>query len=141
MLEWKGVPSHKGQLPSHIYAFWTEPDGAFQEERFGRVALRGEALETYVLWYAGLSPGEQRQWDGLLAGLQPGDDVPARIRQFVFQGPDGKPIDDHPTDEAPPSESGRDLLLEVLEAEQEGLPVQGQEPSAEPRRDEQQGEQ
>ncbi len=114
-VEWKGTPAHKGQLPSMAYAFWTEPDRAFQEERFGRVLLVGEDLEKYVLWYRGLNPAERGQWDALVKGLQPGADALARIRSFTFQRPKEKPVKNPlPKDDVPQKEPGRDLLLEAL---------------------------
>jgi hypothetical protein len=115
-LEWSGTPAHKGQLPSMVYAFWTEPNTAFQETHFGRIVLRGEALEEYVLWYRGLHAAERGQWDALLAGLRPDGDAVQRLRSFAFRPTDGKTSGaEEAKGQEPQKDPGRGLLLEALE--------------------------
>ncbi|MFH1531493.1 MAG: hypothetical protein ABIK09_12265 [Pseudomonadota bacterium] len=116
-LEWTGSPAHKGQVPSLAYAFWTEPAAAFQTERFGRVVLTGEALETYVLWYRGLAPDQRAGWDALVAGLRPGAGAIDRLRAHRFEAGDEAQVENEQTRiEAPRTEKGRDVLAEALEA-------------------------
>ena len=115
-LEWSGSPAHKGQLPSMAFAFWTEPNTDFQEKHFGRVVLRGEALEEYVLWYRGLYDAERTQWDALISRLRPGPDTIQRLRSFTFRPSDGKTsgMKDAEGPEAQ-KDPGRGLLLDALE--------------------------
>ena len=68
----------KSALPALFYAFWSQPDEAFQRAHFGRQVLEGDGLAQYVLWYRSLSADEMRQWDAFVTGCRPGPDLVAR---------------------------------------------------------------
>ena len=80
LVEWSGIFCEKQAPPAFIYAFWAEPDEAFQEEHFGRTVLEGMNLAKYVAWYAALSEKETQEWDEFIASLSPGDDLWEKIR-------------------------------------------------------------
>jgi hypothetical protein len=75
--------NHSSQ-PAYFFAAWAEPDEAFQVAHFGKVMISGDDLINYSLWNAGLTPHEDKEWEDLLAGLHPADDLKAKLRGFVF---------------------------------------------------------
>jgi len=52
--------------PRICFAAWDEPDDRAQTQLFGSVRLTGEELFDYCLWYAGLSPKENQEWEAFL---------------------------------------------------------------------------
>ncbi|MEX2544470.1 MAG: hypothetical protein WD316_05025 [Phycisphaeraceae bacterium] len=88
-------------LPRLAYAIWTEPNEAVQRERLGRVALRGQSLLHWVVYYNALAPDTRQQWRDALAGLDPAA-PPAAQLEAVDTG--------HPADDA----RLREWLLEAL---------------------------
>jgi hypothetical protein len=56
--------------PHLVYAGWAVPDVRAQQERLGRVALRGESLAAYVGWRSALSEARGIEWDRLLDSLR-----------------------------------------------------------------------
>lgn len=73
-----------GRVPAFCYASWNEPDEAAQKEHFGKVALRGDELLQYCLWRNGLSSAQADEWETLLTGLKPGNDLGTKIKGFYF---------------------------------------------------------
>lgn len=82
-LETEGNPP-RHILPPLLFAAWSEPDAAFQQQHFGRTVLDGESLGDYVFWRQGLTDSQAAQWDELLTGLKPDDDLAARLDAFRF---------------------------------------------------------
>ena len=71
-----------GQLPEICYAAWSRPDGKFQKNHLGKVALKGKDLLDYCLWRAGLNDAEAKRWNALLGDLKPGKNLKAQLRRF-----------------------------------------------------------
>jgi len=87
VVEWRDVPldiSEEG-LPMFLYAWWADPETAFQREHLGWVALRGETLADYVVWRVSLDAGRGDEWDTFLDGLTPGRDLEEQIEAFRFR--------------------------------------------------------
>jgi len=74
------------RLPTFAYALWAEPDAAYQQARFGKPALTGQALAEVIGWRCGLSADEAAQWDAFLGGLAPGKDLAKKLGAFRFKG-------------------------------------------------------
>lgn len=74
------------RLPLFCYASWTEANGDFQREHFGRVLLEGDELLEYCLWRDGLADTRAAAWDKLLSGLRPGEELTNRLAAFQFTG-------------------------------------------------------
>ncbi|MEX0641775.1 MAG: hypothetical protein WD468_03695 [Pirellulales bacterium] len=72
--------------PTLCYATWSEPNQKFQHEHFGKVALTGKALQSYAMWYHGLTAKESAQWDAFVEKLTPGPDLKKVLGQFQFSG-------------------------------------------------------
>lgn len=75
-----------GAPPSFCYATWSEPDREFQQRRFGRVLIEGDALATYCSWRVSLHAREGTEWDHFLESLTPGGDLAGAISGFTFSG-------------------------------------------------------
>lgn len=73
-----------GDLAQIVYAFWAEPAEQFQLERFGRIVLDKEPLETHCRWRENLDAPLRAEWDTFIAGLQPGPELEATLRSFQF---------------------------------------------------------
>ncbi len=91
-VEWtaKLSPRKKAErsvLPTQCYAVWCEPDVDFQQAHIGQVLLDDAELAEYVLWSAGLSESESKEWETFLATITPDDDVAARLEGFEFFTP------------------------------------------------------
>jgi len=86
-LSWEAVGRQGCETPQLLYASWAEPDEAFQKEHLGRVMLEGEGLAQYVVWRAGLSAAQRREWSAFVAGLRPGENLVDELKQFRFSAP------------------------------------------------------
>jgi len=64
-----GRDSKAPGLPAYVYASWAEPNVEAQARLFGRTALDGEALWTYCLLHARLTPEQQIAWAKGLSAL------------------------------------------------------------------------
>jgi hypothetical protein len=93
-----------------LYAWWTEPDTGFQRAHLGTVAVRGEALATYVMWRVSLDASRGEEWEAFLGGLSPGPDLASRISSFCFADK-GPTAEDRPESLA---DTPRSLILEGL---------------------------
>ncbi len=76
-------------LPNTLFALWSEPNDAFQEEHFGRVVLDNENLEDYCQWRRELSKKRGREWDKFVKSLEPGDELIQALNDFTFKGEAG----------------------------------------------------
>ncbi len=90
VLQWRerlasGEPEHTS-LPNTLFALWSEPDVAYQEEHFGRVVLDNEDLGDYCEWRRELSKKRGREWDRFVKSLQPGEELIQSLRDFKFKG-------------------------------------------------------
>ena len=96
---WSGFLPEDKQIPVFCSAVWAEPDAAFQELHFGKVALQGESLCEYVLWRKALTATQAREWDQFVAALRPDDALVSRLTEFRFSS-------DPPDDAAESDEAG-----------------------------------
>jgi hypothetical protein len=71
-------------FPFFCYASWTQADAAYQKKHFGRVILAGDELTRYCLWRCSLDAQRGGQWDGFLAGLEPGRGLVEKLDAFRF---------------------------------------------------------
>lgn len=106
--------SEKGRVPSFCYASWSVPDEAAQRRHFGRVLLSGEELTQYCLWRAGLDEKEANEWDTLLAGLLPGDELKEKIETFRFSSEMLQTVASGQSQSTGPSDFIRSLLSDAL---------------------------
>jgi len=118
VVTWETDLRKQPALPVLAFASWTCPERKTQEKHFGRVLLTRDDLAQYVLWYGGLSEDEARQWDRLIDGCRPGEDLESSIGAFRFDG-DPKPDPSKP-DEEPKSlaDGPRQLILGGLSREE-----------------------
>ncbi len=91
VVRWEDQLDEKVIVPGLFYVVFAEPDEDAQQRHFGRVLLRGEDLQQYVVWYRALSAEEARQWDEFLDGVTPDDDLSAALEAFQFEGPAVQP--------------------------------------------------
>lgn len=82
------------QIPRICYATWAVPNTEYQQAHFGDVLLTGEDLSMYCLWYRGLTIDEAREWDQVIDGLRPDDELRSKLRSFRFAGEPAKPSED-----------------------------------------------
>jgi hypothetical protein len=114
---WRGNPQENLESPSDVpmlcYALWTQPNEKFQETRFGRVVLEGEALIEYSYWHESLTLEEAGKWDDHLNSMRPGPDLEARLKDFRFVplAKDSQSKDKIPADY---SDEARNLILRAL---------------------------
>lgn len=110
-----GRNSDQLELPAVLYAFWAQPDEAYQKKHFGQPPLQNEELAEFCLWHRGLPRKQAEQWDEFVSSLQPGDDLGDRIKRFAFDGE--RPVED--VESPPPSEAdvAKALLLQALTGE------------------------
>ncbi len=104
------------QLPELCYAVWCEPDEQTQAKYFGKTILLGEGLLNYCLWYESLSKEEAAQWDTLIAGSEPGEDLLKRLKAFRFSPGQTKP-DKPDDDQGNYAERAIEIIKEALEPE------------------------
>lgn len=110
-VNWNGplTPDAKPRQPPYtVYAVWATPDEEAQKARFGKVVLKDQALGDYCLWYAGLSSAERREWDMLIARLQPRDDHRSALEAFRFTGEEERAAKQE--NKRPLSSRARDLI-------------------------------
>jgi hypothetical protein len=101
-----------GRLPVFCYASWSVADADFQKRHFGRVILAGDALQQYCLWRAGLNAAQAGEWDALLAGLGPGDEIRKKLESFLFSNEAVSTVAVPSQQQVPSaSEYGRRLIL------------------------------
>jgi hypothetical protein len=98
------------EWPVVLYAFWSMPQENVQTQQFGRVVLDGRKLGEYCLWYGGLSPKEQQEWDALLQTFDADGPWIERLKTFRFAA-DGEQRQEDTGDAA---STGIDLLTDVL---------------------------
>ncbi len=114
---WRGNPQENLESPSDVpmlcYALWAQPNEKFQETRFGRVVLEGEALIEYSYWHESLTLEEAGKWDDHLNSMRPGPDLEARLKDFRFVplAKDSQSKDKIPADY---SDEARNLILRAL---------------------------
>jgi len=82
-------------LPNLVYAFWSEPDTAYQLQHLGTIAFADEDLADFCLWYLALPEAKQGEWDAFVDSLTPDGDLMNRLREFGFSDETGpvKPDD------------------------------------------------
>ncbi len=71
-------------VPAFAYAVWSVPDSKVQTDHFGRVILEQEDLAHYILWHAGLTGDEAKQWNAMLDGLKSESNPTETLRSFKF---------------------------------------------------------
>ncbi|NUQ62229.1 MAG: hypothetical protein HUU20_07060 [Pirellulales bacterium] len=113
-VQWSASLRERRALPVVCFALWTSADGKFQEDHFGKVVVKGRELAQYVMWYRGLTPEEILEWDRLISGCQPWQDLAKRIGNFRFSHE--PPPDTQEPDEATPSlaDLPKRLILEDI---------------------------
>ena len=74
------------RLPAFCYASWMGVDEEFQKAHLGKVILKGDEFLQYCLWRGGLDAQRGKEWDGLLAELQPGEKLQQKVEAFRFSG-------------------------------------------------------
>lgn len=85
--------SRSEELPFLCYAVLGLANEAFQKEHFGKVVLRDDQLFQYCFWHKGLSAEQRTEWDEFVAGLDGGEDVPAKVGSFHFKSETHPPVD------------------------------------------------
>ncbi len=83
-IRWREQPLTRDGLPPILYAAWDDPDEARQNRHFGAVALHGEALIEFCVWYHGLTAGERREWDSFIDRLRPDPELHKALSDFRF---------------------------------------------------------
>lgn len=78
--------TNANQLPFSCYASWAQASQEFQMAHFGKVALTGDELAQYCLWWSSQDATHGGEWDAFLAGLKPGDGLMEKIDAFRFTG-------------------------------------------------------
>ncbi len=111
-LSWEAVGRQGCETPQLLYASWAEPDEAFQKEHLGRVMLEGERLAQYVVWRAGLSATQRREWSAFIADLRPGESLVGELKQFRFSKPTTMPSTMPAQDSDEGVTRGAELILE-----------------------------
>lgn len=116
------------EWPSVLYAFWTEPDDAYQAKHFGKTAVNGDVLCEYCLWYRALSKEQAAAWDAFVDGLKPGPEIADRIKHFHFSGePEIENLESPPLSRA---DTAKSILLQELAGQ--AWPPQRSVPGAAP---------
>jgi hypothetical protein len=112
-------PDDASRMPVFCYASWSDPNGSFQKKCFGRVALSGDKLLQYCLWRAGLDEKRAGEWDGLLAGLEPGEGLNKKLAAFRFSG---EPLQSN-TSSQPQISSLSDFPRDLIKTALQGNPA------------------
>lgn len=90
MLQWRerlaSGDAGTTSLPNTLFALWSEPNDAFQEEHFGRVVLDHENLDDYCQWRRELSEKRGREWGKFVKSLEPGEELVQALNEFTFKG-------------------------------------------------------
>lgn len=113
---WRNKIAGDTKLPTFFYASWSEPDRAFQQERFGRVVLSDEDLAQYCTWRENLDEGKGGEWDSFVLSLHPGEDLEERLNTFRFSGDQEKGPDAKASDLA---RKPRELILAGLKSDED----------------------
>jgi hypothetical protein len=129
-LQWSkrlsGKAEEDREFPSVLYAFWTEPDDAYQAKHFGKTAISADALCEYCLWYRALSKEQTAAWDAFVDGLKPGPELADQIKRFHFSGePAIQDLDSPPYSRA---NTAKSILLQELVGQ--AWPPQQESPGA-----------
>jgi hypothetical protein len=98
-------------LPVFCYANWAEPSESFQTEHFGKIALTGDNLTQYCVWRSSLSQKQAVEWETMLTGLHPGDQLTNQLAAFRFSDEPQQTGTNTPTG---PSAFARDLIKSGL---------------------------
>ena len=97
LVEWQyplaNVPPDS-DLAQVVYAFWAEPDEAYQVERFGLVVSEDDSLADQCRWRQMLGPSLRDEWDAFVDGLRPGPDLARTLREFHFSIEEPRESDD-----------------------------------------------
>jgi hypothetical protein len=121
-----GKADEDREFPSVLYAFWTEPDEAYQAKHFGKTAISGDVLCEYCLWYRALSKEQTAAWDAFVDGLKPGPELADQIKRFHFSGePAIQDLDSPPYSRA---NTAKSILLQELVGQ--AWPPQQESPGA-----------
>ncbi|HUV66853.1 MAG TPA: hypothetical protein VMW24_23405 [Sedimentisphaerales bacterium] len=113
---WLSRIAGNAKLPTFLYASWSEPDRACQEEHFGQVVLAGEALGQYCMWRNNLDEARGKEWDSFILGLNPGQDLEGRLNDFRFAADRQEKPDEEKSDLA---QEPRALILAGLKSEED----------------------
>ncbi len=73
-----------GDLAQVVYAFWAEPDEAYQVEHFGSLIVDGDLLAEQCRWRQMLGPSLRDEWDAFIDSLRPGPELADTLRGFLF---------------------------------------------------------
>lgn len=117
-------------LATFYSAAWSTPDADAQIERFGKVALEGEELYMYVLWYNGLGERRAAEWDAFLADLPKGPEANRRIENFRFASDPPLPADPEKPRPGSRADGVRAALLKGLAGEDPGAEAPQTPPNA-----------
>lgn len=71
MITWEDSVLERFGMPLFFYAYWVEPDTAYQTEHLGAVRLEGDWLAKFAVWYSSLPQEQQARWDGFIESLDP----------------------------------------------------------------------
>ncbi|MBK9119983.1 MAG: hypothetical protein IPM18_10360 [Phycisphaerales bacterium] len=117
-LVWESSPTKPEALPPRVlYAFWVQPDEAWQSAHLGRTVLTGQPLHTYLAWHAGLTAEKRGEWDRFAGTLRPGPELIGQLTTFRFHPAPESEGNEHPTT-APVAQDeplpGATLLLDAL---------------------------
>jgi hypothetical protein len=83
-IKWREQPLTRDGLPPIFYAVWDDPDEERQKRNLGAIALHGEALMAFCIWYRGLTAAERDEWDSFIDGLRPGPELQKALNDFHF---------------------------------------------------------
>jgi hypothetical protein len=85
--------------PTPVFAvMWACPDAAWQQRRFGRIALTGNELQEYIIWEASLPPGHRSLWLASLERIDPGRDLEPQLRSIRLPPIEGEGSEDQDLD-------------------------------------------
>ena len=104
-------------LPVLCYASWSNPNDEFQIAHFGRVLLNGDELTQYCLWQNGLGGEQACVWENFLAGLNPGQELDKRLKDFQLPV---KPLEGENGSGPNPFAVGCKLLIEAVKRAESG---------------------
>jgi hypothetical protein len=102
-LEWRDE-LNDSPVAALYFALWAVPDADWQTKHLGRVALRGEKLQSYVFWESSLTPDQLKAWSAAIERLDPKGDLEKQLSAIRVT----------PAAEAAQPEEGARLILEAL---------------------------
>ena len=108
-----GERTNAARLPAFCYASWSEPNEEFQRAHFGSLVLKGDELLQYSVWRNGLDAKRSKEWDALIAGLQPDNQLLGKLVSFQFS--DESPLVSPQPQNPGPADFPRQLFKAVLE--------------------------